>query len=437
MKNTNKNKKAIINPEQYFEDGEFIPTLLEEKIENDYDIIYVNNIGFHIFENYWKKIDDNEIKKLIKNQLSYKAKPYYISNVTDLIKIEKSITADKINLNRNKIVLLNGTLDISDWNTPIFYEHQFFKEDYCTIQLNVKYNKDAKCPRFNKFLSEIFEDDLERIKIIQEMLGYILTPSTKLEKVFLFYGHGANGKSKILNLIDNLLTDINISEIGLNDFDKAFSRSSLYNKLVNKSAELESLVHDTGYLKRIASGDKIDAQFKFKDSFEFHPFCKLVFSMNNLPQFGNTDRSNGLYRRFIIMPFEVTIPEEKQDRNLDEKFKNELDGIFQFALMGLKRLYENNMFTRSEKCEKILKQYELDNNPVEQFLLECVSKDESSYIVCNKLYDKYKSFCKNNRHKELNNVHFGREILKKYPDSKKQITINNKREYVYTGIKFA
>ena len=429
--------KQFNDPEFYFDGGEFVPTLLEEDIENENDIIYVSSIGFFIFNKYWKRVEDNEIKKLAKNKLENKAKPNYINSVTELIKVEKSISIEKININRNRIVLLNGTLDLFDWSNPVFYKNKFFKEDYCTIQLQCKYNEKSKCKRFNSFLNEIFEDDIERINIIQEMLGYILTPSTKFEKAFLFYGTGANGKSKLLNLIDNLLTDTNVSEIGLNDLDKPFSRSALYGKLVNKSAELESKINDTGYFKRICSGDKIDCQFKFKDSFEFKPFSRMIFCMNNLPQFTGLDKSNGLYRRFIIMPFEVTIPEEKQDRDLDDKLKAELDGILQFALVGLKRLGENNKFTTSRKCEDLLKQYKVESNPLEQFLMDYTSENLDSYVVCNKLYKIYKDYCKNNGYKELNNVHFGREILKKFPNSKKQITINSKREYIYSGIELA
>ncbi|NOV69749.1 DNA primase family protein [Clostridium beijerinckii] len=368
------------NPERFFEKKKFIPTLLEKEVEAENDIIFVNDIGFHIYNGqYWKKVHGNVIQHIIKQKLGDKAMTNYIKNVTELIEKEKQMDGSKINHNRNRIILLNGTLDLSDWKNPIFYDNKFYRDDYGTIQLNCNYNKHAKSPTFDKYLETVFERDDERINLIGEMLGYCLVPSNKFEKGFMLYGSGSNGKSVLLQIINNLITEENISNVDLSDLEKSFSRSMLYNKLVNLTDEMEGKIKDSGFYKRIASGNTIEAQFKFKDSFNFKPFCTMVFAMNNFPQIN--DKTHGLYRKMILIPFDVTIKEEDQDKDLSEKLRNELDGILQIALTGLKRLSEQNRFTYSSKGNCIMEEFKRNSNPVQIFLMIWLQKIKMEKLI--------------------------------------------------------
>lgn len=426
------------NPERFFEKKKFIPTLLEKEVENENDIIFVNDIGFHIYNGqYWRKVHENVIQHIIKQKLGDKAMTSYIKNVTELIEKEKQIDGDKLNNNRNRIILLNGTLDLSDWKNPIFYDNKFYREDYGTIQLNCNYDKDAKSPTFEKYLETVFENDNERINLIGEMLGYCLVPSTKFEKGFMLYGSGSNGKSVLLDVIKKLITEDNISSVDLSDLEKSFSRSMLYNKLVNLTDEMEGKIKDSGFYKRIASGNTIEAQFKFKDSFNFKPFCTMVFAMNNFPQIN--DKTHGLYRKMILIPFDVTIKEEDQDKDLGEKLKNELDGILQVALTGLNRLAEQNRFTHSLKGNSIMEEFKRNSNPVEIFFDDMVVENKEGEINSKELYALYTKFCNDEGIKDImNNINFGKEVKKKFPSSeKKKLTRGGNRENYYLGIELS
>lgn len=426
------------NPERFFEKKKFIPTLLEKEVEVENDIIFVNDIGFHIYNGqYWRKVHENMIQHIIKQKLGYKAMTNYIKNVTELIEKEKQIDGDKLNNNRNRIILLNGTLDVSDWKNPIFYHNKFYREDYGTIQLNCNYDKEAKSPTFEKYLKTVFESDNERINLIEEMLGYCLVPSNKFEKGFMLYGSGSNGKSVLLQVINNLITEENISNVDLSDLEKSFSRSMLYNKLVNLTDEMEGKIKDSGFYKRIVSGNTIEAQFKFKDSFKFKPFCTMVFAMNNFPQVN--DKTHGLYRKMIMIPFDVTIKEEHQDKDLSEKLRNELDGILQIALTGLNRLAEQNRFTYSSKGNSIMEEFKRNSNPVVIFFDDMVVENKDGEINSKELYALYTKFCNDEGIKDvMNNINFGKEVKKKFINShKKKLTKEGNRENYYLGIELS
>lgn len=426
------------NPERFFEKKKFIPTLLEKEVEAENDIIFVNDIGFHLYNGqYWKQVHENLIQHIIKQKLGDKAMTSYIKNVTELIEKEKQIDGNKLNNNRSRIILLNGTLDVSDWKNPIFYHNKFYRDDYGTIQLNCNYDKEAKSPAFEKYLRNVFESDNERINLIEEMLGYCLVPSNKFEKGFMLYGSGSNGKSVLLQVINDLITEENISNVDLSNLENSFSRSGLYNKLVNLTDEMEGKIKDSGFYKRIVSGNSIEAQFKFKDSFKFKPFCTLVFAMNNFPQIN--DKTHGLYRKMIMIPFDVTIKEEDQDKDLGEKLRNELDGILQFAISGLKRLSEQNKFTYSSKGNSIMEEFKKNSNPIEIFFDDMVKENKDADIASKELYALYTKFCDEEGIKgAINSINFGKEVKKRFPSSeKKKLTRDGKRENYYLGIELS
>ena len=155
--------------------------------------------------------------------------------------------------------------------------------------------------------------------------------------------------------------------------------------------------------------------------------------MNSLPV--TTDKSDGLYRRLCIIPFNKQFKGDEIDIDLSEKLKLEADSIFLFALSGLKRLHKQKKFTESVEVNNKLEEYKLDSNPVKQFMEEKYIKtdEEDKYISSISLYDAYVLWCGGNGFKSLNNVNFGKE-LKRLGYNKSQKRIKSKPTWVYMNL---
>lgn len=412
-----------------------------------YDVVYSDSTGFYIYENFeynyvWKPCGDKRIKQLIAGILEvYKINTYQrvcvCFNVLQYT-VNNDNLGELLNHNRDRIVLNNGTLDISDIQNPIFEVATYYKEDYCTIRYPVEYLEQSinNSPVWNKYLQTTFEGDQSRIDLIGEMLGYCLQPSCQFQKAFLCYGKGSNGKSVLMDVIHKVWGGSqNISNVGMNELDKAFSRVQLFGKLINKCSDIDGNMLTTSYFKQIVSGDICDGEFKGKDKFFFRNTAKLIFCMNELPH-SIKDKTDGFYRRLIIIPFNKQFKGSEIDYELSKKLEseNELNGIFMFALHGLQRLYKQNGFTKSKLVEDALSEYKLESNPIEQFLSENYefTKDDR-YVLSKVMYQHYSEWCFDNGFKPMNNVNFGKGV-KALGLNKKQKIIKDKTERIYESI---
>lgn len=422
---------------EFYVGNKFSSYKLANYLLKEENIIYVNNVGFYYFNDYWKHIEDSEIAHKIVHILKDKFNAGIIRDTIYLMQNEAARSASILNSNRNRIALLNGTLDIEDWENPKFYENEYFKGDFTTIQLNVRYNEEAKYPQFSSFLEQTFGNDREIISCVQEIMGYCLTTSTEMEKMFIFYGSGANGKSVLIDVIRALLTPQNTCSLSLSEMKNGFAKVKMMGKLLNVSSEFEGRITSSEDIKRIVSGETIDAAYKFKDNFDFTPYCKVISSTNNYPVV--TDRSDAFYRRLIVIPFNYTVPEENRNKRLSIELIEELDGILLFALEGLKRLRQQNMFTQSKTINKMVNEFKKSNNNVIQFFENKIEFEEESYLPIEKVYYEYSKYCVRNGIKKLSKENMAKEIFRNYTGKiekvRKRIGENGNQVNCYLGIK--
>jgi putative DNA primase/helicase len=159
----------------------------------------------------------------------------------------------------------------------------------------------------------------------------------------------------------------------------------------------------------------------------------LILATNNRPPLG--DRSQGLWRRLLLVPFRVFIPEEKQDRELARKLRGELPGIVNWALEGLVRLRQQGHFTESKVGLEALKDYRLESNPARMFLADYCSARPGGRIRVNEVYDFYKLFCRIEGFTALNGKAFGKEVRRQFPQVKRsRPVIDGQRVYAYEGL---
>jgi putative DNA primase/helicase len=314
---------------------------------------------------------------------------------------------------RNDAVLINlknGTFEITPNGVKL---NPFNRANFMTYQLSFEYNPYAKAPLFEAYLDKVLPDkNLQHI--LAEYLGYVfIHPSIlKLEKTLLLYGTGANGKSVFYEIVRSLLGDQNTSEYSLQNLtnENGYSRAMIANKLVNYASEINGKL-EASIFKQLVSGEPVEARLPYGRPFIITNYAKLIFNCNELPK--DVEHTEGYFRRFQIIPFEVMIPEEEQDKQLAQKIiSSELSGVFNWVLLGLNRLLKQKRLTESNKVKQARDQYEKESDTTRLFLDDKEYQiSPTGYIPLNKIYPEYRAFCLDNGFYPVNSINFKKRLV--------------------------
>lgn len=348
--------------------------------------VYAREKGKGIFEK-------NGIDELELEILDYMS-PRYLTNkdIEDTKKLLlKRIPKDNGLTNsdrmKDKVNFKNGVYDIKS-NTFGPYAQNY----KTAFQLNVEHQMGAQCPRFKEYIAaSLTEQDA---KTVQEMIGYLLTTEMKAQKAFILYGPGNTGKSTLIEIIERIIGKDYVSNVPFQELGAKYRTVKLFGKLLNTYADLpQGNIKDTAVFKALVSGDSMHADDKYEKGFDFNNTARLLFAANKLPS-NYVDHTSGFYRRLALIPFQNIVSSENIDRNLKEELLKEREGIVQWALIGLKRLIENNYeFTESEEAKNLMKEYKKGNNSVLWFADEYCAMAPMSNESGKRLYDEYKKEC--------------------------------------------
>ncbi|WP_368901901.1 phage/plasmid primase, P4 family [Oceanobacillus oncorhynchi] len=372
-------------------------------------IVYRREIGDGIF----KKMDINEMENEILDYLS----PKYLTNkdIEDtkklLIKrIPKDNGLTSPNRVNGKINFQNGVYDIKSAEFGS-YEH-YYNTAY---QLDVEYDIEAQCPKFLDYIKTSLT--AEDIKTVQEMFGYLLTTEIKAHKAFLLYGPGNTGKSTLIELIEKIIGEEYVSNIPFQDLGAKFRTIQLHGKLLNSYGDLpQGNIKDTSTFKALVSGDRMYGDDKFEKGFNFQNTARLLFATNKLPS-NLVDQSSGFYRRLILIPFQNVVSTEDIKRDLKDRLYEEREGIAQWALVGLKRLMQNNyVFTISSAAQNLMKEYKKANNSTLWFVDEYCELNIAESQTGKVLYDAYKKVCLDARISPVSQREFNAQIESQFGD---------------------
>jgi putative DNA primase/helicase len=391
---------------------------IAEKIQKEKTLIYCN--GYYEYESgVFLPVDEVKIKKFIKENLKDKFTQFKANEILHSLKVDISVGCPEELNATNLLNLKNGMFNL---DTLELISHS--TEFKSTIQLPVNYNPDANCFKWFETMRGIFPDDIEKADLLQEFFGLCLTKDMSQEKALFMIGEGANGKSTILHILQQILGKRNYSSVPLEQFNNPHYIANLHNRLANISIETnaKSSVYDS-LMKAVISGDTISADLKFKNVIQFNPFCKLIFALNSMPRVD--DKTDAFYRRLIIVRFNRQFQEEEQNKNLKQELEAEMDGIFAWMVNGLKRLRQRGHFELSGGIKQEVSEYRKDNNNVMTFIDEECQIDNNFSISKQALYDSYAQWCKVNGYRGLSKNKFGREIIKHFSDK-----IRNERDVV-------
>ena len=208
------------------------------------------------------------------------------------------------------------------------------------VQLPVLYDPGAKCAAVKRFVRETFPEDARDLAFA--VVAWLMLPHTSLQKALLLIGSGCNGKSVYLSWLVRFLGRANCAGVSLHKLESdRFATARLVGKLANVCSDLPAHhLSGTSVFKALTGGDRLVAEAKYRDSFEFDPFCRLVFSANHPPQ--SPDSSEAFFRRWLVVPFARSFEgRERRREDLDAELAQpgELSGALNEALRLVSRVH--------------------------------------------------------------------------------------------------
>jgi len=312
-------------------------------------------------------------------------------------------------------------------------------ETFLTVKIPVTFDPSKDCPVIRKFIVEVVGKEYE--KQVQEFVGYCLYRDMFIHKTFMFVGDGANGKSTLLNLITALLGSENVSHVTIQALcNNRFAPAQLHDKLANLCADIpDKALGNTGVYKMLCGNDPINMEEKFKKGFTELSKTKCGFACNKVPE--TMDDTGAFFRRWIIIPCNNVFTGSKCDKHLLDKLTtpDELSGFLNYALEGLKRLFENQCFSSEEDIEKLRTQYIRQSNSAKAYIEENLAHDPSDRAIIPEatLYQKYIVFCLDNGLHTMKKRNFTENMQQYLPQAKQTMSrIEGKPTHVWQFLKF-
>ena len=255
-----------------------------------------------------------------------------------------------------------------------------------------------------------------------EVIGYILHPEKSPAKWFLLRGNGSDGKTTQMKIIsakwfllrgngsDGKTTQMkiisallgsavlpeSIERFSTGSFADSHATSSLVGKLLVYDDDLnKNIVLPDGTLKKLSEDGQITANPKGYQPFTFTKVCTVVMCCNGTPK--TKDISKGFRRRAMVIPFDRGFTKEEQDPTiLKYIIKNELSGVLNKALEGLKRLKQRGYFQEPISCKEAKNSWLDSANSTAGFIRDCVEITKqytTDKVSLNDLYMAYCNYC--------------------------------------------
>jgi putative DNA primase/helicase len=322
--------------------------------------------------------------------------------------------ADEFDADPNVLAAANGLVNLRTGSIrPVR------REDYITKRLDVDYNPDAKAPRFERFLTEVFVDangapDLELRDFMQALFGYGATGHTSEEIFVVLNGKGGNGKSKLLEAIGHVFGP-HVTTTPFATFEAKTGGGGIPNDLAALKGARFVWAHEANgkrmeesTLKAVTGQDVISARFLHKEFFSYRPQFLLMLSANQLPSFFGQD--DGLWRRVKLVHFRAQFRGKNAERDLSEKLAAEAEGILAWAVRGSMAWYANGR--RLPACaavELASSQYRQDSDPLGDFLGANVAKtgNRMDVVYYADLYTRYAEYAQDGGERATGSKKFG------------------------------
>ena len=288
------------------------------------------------------------------------------------------------------------------------------RESYFTYCLDFEFDTNSECPKFHEYLDRVLPDK-DQQALLQEYLGYCLSGLfLKHEKAMMLYGPmGSGGKSVLHDTLEGMFKGQLMSNYSLSEISQSNHRYNMQNKLINYSSEIDFSNANMEVFKQLCSCETVSARKLFHMPTEVKLRAKMIFNANALP---DTDLSESVFRRLIILPFtQVITPEEANVNLAKELVQEESSGIFNWMVEGLKRLTSRGRFVIPVSVQQIINKYKRESVNVNIFLDEMSwkpSDEKGDKVLLLDLFKKYIDFTTTFGYKRFNLQNFGMHLRK-------------------------
>ena len=375
-------------------------------------------------------VDEEEMKKFKhrhwKDSRNHNKKVNMMKECEHLLPVQNNDFDKDFNL----FNVQNGYIDLRSGQLIDHDRNNFF-----TKISNVEFTDKADCPKWEEFLNDIFLGRQDLIDFIQRAVGYSLSGYTTEQVLFVLHGNGRNGKSVFIEVLNeifgNYATNITpqaimASKMGNNSGPTPEIAKLDGARFVTTTEPNEGDRFDEGLLKQITGGDKISARKLHENSFEFTPQLKLWMATNHKPYVRGRDE--GIWRRFVIIPFEKQIPLNEIDKDLTKKLKQELPAIIKWCVDGYLE-WQRIGLSEPAIIKEQRDEYRTEMDSIAAFIDECCEVGTTGKIKSSLMFAAYDEWARENNQYRMTNTKFGIEMSKKF----KKITSNGVH-YIGVGL---
>ena len=417
--------EAFKKPVFFGKNGTFLFDRFANYLKNNNHIIKING-QLHVYRdgiyiNGYKCIESEMIKHI--PNLNRAKRQEVISYLELLVSENSKMSPAKY------ICFRNGVLDIETGDLL-----PFSPDLVITNKINFDYILGAYSAITDRTLNKLSCGDPQIRDLLEEVIGYVLYRRQELRKAFILIGDKANGKSTYLDMIETMLGDENTVALDLKELGDRFKTAELFGKLANIGDDIgDDFIPNPAVFKKLVSGDRLNAERKGQDPFDFNSYAKLLFSANNIPRI--KDKSGAVINRLVIIPFNASFSSADPDYDPYIKYKlrseQSMQYLIQVGVAGLRRVLERQEFTTSVKVQKELQEYEENNNPILLFFKEpLIIENQPTRLI----YRRYMEFCSENNFTPLSNIEFSKQVKKRFKMDITQKKINGKKYQVFVSV---